>query len=100
MIYPYIMIIRIRAILVIILTNLLIILFSVSAGIYYVRNNIQKSQETDLAVVADIADHFISSEIAALKSKVFGVAHSLEVYDAAQWSTVMADQGTLNPEFI
>ena len=92
--------IRTRAILVIIFTNLLIILFSVSAGISYVRKGIQKSQETDLTVVADIADHFISSEIEALKLKASGVVQNFTNYPEKEWPEILANQITLYPEFI
>ena len=100
MTYPYIMAIRIRAILVIIVTNLLIILFSVSAGIYYVRNNLQKSQETDLAVVANIADNFISSEIEVLKLKAAGAAQSLAGAADTDLSRILTSQEAMYPEFI
>ena len=92
--------IRIRAILAIILTNLLIILFSVSAGISYVRNNIITSQETDLSVVADIADHFISSEIERLRLKASIIADSFIDSPDAGWSEIFAAQKTQHPEFI
>ena len=92
--------IRIRAILAIILTNLLIILFSVSAGISYVRNNIQTSQETDLSVVADIADHFISSEIERLRLKASIAADKLNDSPESQWPEILEFQRTLHPEFI
>jgi len=92
--------IRFRAILVIIITNLLIILFSVLAGTRYVRNNIKKSQETDLMVVADIADHFISSEINLLKTKALMVVHVLTESKESEWPEILVHQETLYPEFI
>ena len=92
--------IRARAILVIIITNLLIILFSVSAGISYVRKNIQKSQETDLMVVADIADHFISSEIEVLKLKASGVVENFSNSPETEWPGILVKQIALYPEFI
>ena len=59
------MLIRLRVILVIFLTTLVIIAFSVLVGIFTVRSGIQTSQETDLKLISEIADHFISSEIKA-----------------------------------
>ena len=53
--------IRIRVILVIFITTLVIIAFSVLVGIVTVRGGIQTSQETDLMLISEIADHFISS---------------------------------------
>jgi len=92
--------IRFRAILVIIITNLLIILFSVSAGTRFVRNNIKKSQETDLMVVADIADHFISSEINLLKYKTLMIIHVLTESMEAEWPVILASQKNIYPEFV
>ena len=74
--YSIAMSIRVRAILIIILSNLVIILFSVAAGINFVKTSIQKSQESDLMVIADIADHFISSEIEILKLKNSILVHA------------------------
>ena len=92
--------IRLRAILTVILTNLFIILFSVSAGIIFVRENIRRSQETDLMVVSDIADHFISSEIENVKLKASIIAHHLEDVTETEWPVILAEQEILNPEFI
>ena len=69
--------IRLRAIAAIIFTNLLIILFSVFAGIYFIRSNIEKSQETDINSISDIANHFISTEIELLKLKAKIMAENI-----------------------
>ena len=98
--YVKLMPIRLRAIHAIIITNLLIILFSVSAGIVFVRNNIRKSQETDLLVVADIADHFISSEIEILKLQASMLVHILTESEEKEWPTILAIQEAENPQFI
>ena len=45
--------IRVRIFILILIVALVIIGISVSAGIVFVRNNIEKSQEEDLALVAD-----------------------------------------------
>ena len=92
--------IRVRTIFVILLTNLVIILFSVSAGVNYVRSNIEKSQETDLMMVANIADHFISSEIELLKLKTAGAAERLTGYDDAKLPEILASHESLYPDFI
>jgi len=93
------MTIRTRAILVIIFTNLLIILFSVSAGINFVRKNIDYSQETDLSVISDIADHFISSEIDFLKLQVFSTAQSLSAAREDEWTEILENHAAMYPEF-
>ena len=92
--------IRLRIIFVIILTNVLIILFSVSAGIAFVRDNITRSQETDMMVVADIADHFISSEIEIVKLKASIIVNNLENTIEREWIENLSIQKILNPEFI
>ncbi|MCL2093612.1 MAG: response regulator [Treponema sp.] len=81
--------IRIRTVIIIILTNLVIILFSVLAGIRFVGNNILRSQEEDLSMVANIADHFISSEIELLKLAALSSAQRLGVHDKADWPMVV-----------
>ncbi|MCL2010967.1 MAG: ATP-binding protein [Synergistaceae bacterium] len=92
--------IRIRTILVIVFTNLAIILFSVSAGVIYVSNSIEESQEMDLAMMANIADHFISSEIEVLKLKADVLAQNLTVSEDTKWTEVLTSLETLFPEFI
>ena len=90
---------RLRAILVIVLTSLLIILFSVLTGIWYVNNSIRASQETDLSLVADIANHVISNEIELLKLKASIVVKSLSDAAETQWPEMLAFQETQFPEF-
>ena len=91
--------IRMRAILVIVLTNLVIILFSVLVGIYFVERNIDISQETDLIVMSQIADHFLSGEIENLKLKTAGVADTIRYADESKWSEILLKQNILYPEF-
>jgi hypothetical protein len=94
------MLIRIRETFVIIFITFLIILFSVLAGIYYVQNSIKKSQEADLLLLSDIADHFISTDIELLKLKTVGAAHIFSIYVEAEWPQVLASRQALYPEFI
>jgi signal transduction histidine kinase/CheY-like chemotaxis protein len=93
------MLIRIRETIVIISITLLIILFSVLAGITYVQKGIKKSQETDLLLLSDIADHFISTEIRYLKLKITGIAQSLAISEEERWTELLVDQEALHPEF-
>jgi len=92
--------IRTRAIIVIITTNLFIILFSVFVGIKFVEKNIGISIETDLAVMANIADHFLSSELDKLKLKAYQAAEILSANDETQWPHILSEQIRLNQEFI
>jgi signal transduction histidine kinase/ActR/RegA family two-component response regulator len=85
---------------VIILSNLLIVVFSVSVGILFLRDNINKSQEMDLLMAANIADHYISSEIEVIKLKAAGIAKILIASEEEKWSDVLKDQETNYPEFI
>jgi len=93
------MTIRVRAILVIILTNLIIILFSVFAGISYVNWNVDISLETDLTVMSNIADHYVSGEIYNLKFKAGITADNLERFDESLWQQVLSDNKISYPEF-
>jgi len=92
--------IRVRAILVIIITNFFIILFSVFVGIGYVDKNIDISLETDLSEMSNIADHYISSEIENLKLKAGRIAEILEVGLETQWQDILERQRSLYPEFL
>jgi len=94
------MYVRVRAILVIVLTTLIIIAFSVSVGIVLVRSNIEQSQETEFLMIADIADHYISSEIALIKLKTAAFAHSLSDMDESNWQEAMRRLNSKYPEFI
>ena len=92
--------IRLRAFATILITMLLIIIISVSMGIVFVRSNIEQSQEEDLQLVANIADHFMSSELTLLKSQVQSMALFVDVAPEADWGQVIEQQAALNPSFI
>jgi signal transduction histidine kinase/ActR/RegA family two-component response regulator len=93
------MLVHIKETFVIIFITFLIILFSVLAGIIYVQDNIKKSQEADLLLSSDIADHFISTEIALLKLKTTGIAHNLSMFGEGNWLDVLASQEAAHSEF-
>jgi len=92
--------IRIKTILTIISTNLVIILFSIFIGIIYVSQNIKIAQEAAMSIVADIADHSISNEIEILKLKSSKVAQSLVAAADTQWPEILASQIAMYPEFL
>jgi len=92
--------IRMRAILVIVLTNVVIILFSVFVGIYYVQKSIDISQQTDLTVMLQITDHFLSSELDKLKLKSSNIVEILRTADESSWTNVLSKQNILYSEFI
>ena len=92
--------IRVRAILVIIITNFFIILFSVFVGTRYVEKNIDNSVEADLIVMSNIADHYISSDIENLKLKAGRITDSLEAVNEERWQNVLVGQCSIYPEFI
>jgi signal transduction histidine kinase/DNA-binding response OmpR family regulator len=94
------MLIRIKETVVIVFITFLIILFSILAGIAYVQSNIKKSQESDLLLLSDIADHFISTEIAFLKLKTTGIAHSLSMSGEENWTEVLLNQEEIHSEFV
>ena len=92
--------IRIRSIIIILLATLVIIMISVLTGIVFVGSNIKKSQEEDLAVVSDIADHFISTEINSLKLKASHIAYLLSEANEPKWADIIAQQSKIYSEFI
>jgi len=92
--------IRIRAILIIVISNLLIILFSVYLGVTYARKNMQKAIETDMTVVADIADRFVSAELELLKLQASDAAHYLSEQEFSKLPAVLERIEPLYPQFL
>ncbi|MDR0464300.1 MAG: response regulator [Treponema sp.] len=91
--------IRTRAIFIIILTNLVIIIFSVSTGIIFVQRNMDIFLETDLAAMSNIADHYISVELDLLKLKVQSAARNIDMQDETTWPQILWEQCVLYQEF-
>jgi len=83
--------IRLTSIIVIVLTNMVIILFSVFSGINFVEKNMDLSLATDLSAIAEIADHFISKELEILKVKASHIADLLEKSDESAWPRILSD---------
>ena len=81
--------IRIRASAVIILITAMIIAFSIVSGITYVQNSINESQESDIQLIADIADRFISSELRRLRLKAMYVAWRLGNEPISEWEDIL-----------
>jgi len=73
---------------------------SVIIGIVIVRNSIDRAQETDLMLVSDIADHFLSSEIALLKMTAERAADFLVTNDQAQWNDAIMQISAKYQHFI
>jgi len=92
--------IRGRVIFVIVLTNLFIIMFSVFSGIAYARKNMEKSIETDMMVVANIADHFVSAELELLRLQTSEIVHYLTVRGQSNWSESLQELETRYPQFL
>jgi len=87
------------AVLIIIFTNLAIIIFSVSSGIIFVQRNMDKFLETDLTVMSNIADHFISVELDLLKIKLQSAARNIDTQDEIKWQQALWEQSLLYQEF-
>jgi PAS domain-containing protein len=92
--------IRARTISVIVLSILLITVFSVLTGVMYVRNAVKASQESDLSLVAQTADLFLSSEIKLLKEQAINAAHLLSITNVGNWYEDMEQLQAAYPEFI
>jgi len=91
--------IRIRAILIIVISNLLIILFSVYLGVTYAKKNMEKTIETDMTVVADIADHFVSAELELLRAEASDAARYITKQELSNLPVLLERIETLYPQF-
>ncbi len=83
--------IRSRTILIILAANFTIILIGILAGAAYVRRNIESYIETDMLVVADIADRFISSELDMLRHEAATAASRLAMAAPGEWAGILAE---------
>jgi len=92
--------IRIRTVLIIVSANLIIILFSILAGIAYVERSTETFLKYDLNVIANIADHYLSRELRNLRLIVGKTAQSLEGAEETEWTEILSEDIALNPEFI
>jgi len=92
--------IRNRTILGIVATILIIISFSIFAGIFSVRSSIKTSQKADLMIIDDIANRFISNEVSMLKLKAAEAAYRLSASDVTSWQDIMKNLEASHPEFI
>ncbi|MCL2254057.1 MAG: ATP-binding protein [Lachnospiraceae bacterium] len=92
--------IRIRVTLIIIITNLIIVLFSVLVGIVYIEDKLDTFTKTDMDVIADVADHYISKELSDLKNKAREMARRINVSDEADRRQLFAELINAAPEFI
>jgi len=78
----------------------IIISSSVIIGTIIVRNNINRAQEADLLLVSDIADHFLSSEIALLKMTAERAADFLVTNNQSGWEDAVLRLESQNGNFI
>jgi signal transduction histidine kinase/DNA-binding response OmpR family regulator len=92
--------IRLRAILVIAFINLVIILFSVFFGTTYVSSRLERYIETDMSIVANIADHFVSAELEALKLRAADISHYFTTSEQADWPIISPELEKSYPQFI
>jgi signal transduction histidine kinase/ActR/RegA family two-component response regulator len=70
------------------------------AGTGYVRQNIEKYIETDMMVVADIADRFISSEISVLKYEAGEIAENLTGASHENLGGILSAQSLVYPQYV
>jgi signal transduction histidine kinase/CheY-like chemotaxis protein/HPt (histidine-containing phosphotransfer) domain-containing protein len=84
---------------IIILTALIIISFAVASGIVFVGDNIEEALETDLRLVADIADQFVTGEISLLKNELTTVALRIEEGGEEDFHEILERQLAFYPQF-
>ena len=92
--------IRIRTILIISLTVLLIVSFSIMVVVITVNNAIEASQQADLTMMANIADRFISSEIRGLRDKITGTAFLFSIFEEHTWQENLSELESQRPELL
>ena len=92
--------IRIRTILIIFLTVVIIITFSILAGVITVNNGIEVSQQADLTMMANIADRFISSEITGLRDKIAGTAFLFSIFEEHTWQENLSELESQRSELL
>ena len=92
--------VRLRIIVAVLLATLAIISISGLAGVLFVSRNIEKSQTADLALISDIADHFISTEIVRLKQMAEQFADTLSRAEPEAWDGLLAELAEGNPEIL
>jgi len=57
------------------------------------------SLETDLAVMSNISDHFLSAELHFLKFKTLVTAQRLGLFDETEWPRILSEEDNLYSEF-
>ena len=92
--------IRVRTLVIVVSANLIIVLFSILAGVAYVERSTETFLKYDLNVIANIADHYISRELRNLRLIVGKTAQSLELAEETEWAGILSEDLALNPEFI
>jgi signal transduction histidine kinase/CheY-like chemotaxis protein len=87
------MTIRIRVILIIVLTSMVIVAFGIFTGFAYTQDNLEKTIQSDLMTVADITDNYVTAEINLLKSNAADAAQKVAAApDDSLRETVLKEQ--------
>ncbi|MDR0852190.1 MAG: response regulator [Clostridiales Family XIII bacterium] len=94
------MFIRAKVFLTIIFIAIMIIVFGIGSGLYFVQGNLEKTIESDMNVVADIADRLITREIDLLKADAAAVAKEIEQVPDADLQVALREQSNKQDTFI
>ena len=93
------MLIRYKTIIIILITNIIIVAFAISAGALFVHNSINNAQEADLRTAAINIDNYISSVIETQKLTAAEVAYVLSDNDSSELQDAINDVDALYPDF-
>ncbi|MDR0842011.1 MAG: response regulator, partial [Acidobacteriota bacterium] len=92
--------IRAKVFLTIVLIAVAIIVLGIGSGLYFVKDNLERTIENDMYVVANIADRLITREIDLLKADASAAARVIEAGDAADLLRNLQEQTSAYDSFI
>ncbi|MDR1069230.1 MAG: response regulator [Gracilibacteraceae bacterium] len=92
--------IRVKVFLVIVSVVVVITAANMGMGMFFTQDRLLETVESDMAVVADIADKLITSQINLLKANAAAVAHHLQNLSGAALREALAGQTGLYADFM
>ncbi|MDR1206009.1 MAG: response regulator [Peptococcaceae bacterium] len=92
--------VRVKVFLVIVSIVVMITAANMGMGMLFTQNRILETVESDMAVVADIADKLITSQINLLKANASSVAHHLQGLSGEALREAMAEQADAYEDFM
>ncbi|MDR2825735.1 MAG: histidine kinase, partial [Deltaproteobacteria bacterium] len=91
---------RIKVMLTIVLTAITIVVFGMGSGLVFVRGNLEKTIESDMTVVANIADGLITNAVNLLKADASAVSQHLLKASPDEFQSVLKSNTEIYDNFI